>query len=238
MIEDVGASDDVITAPRERTRRKPSADRAPSGFLSRIRGGGTDGNEQLTTVTGMILIVLLAVIGVTIPDLGQLVWLHLFVGLLLIGPVLLKMGSTGYRFMKYYGGNPEYRRKGPPELILRLIGPLVVLSTAGVFATGIVLLVAGANHRNPWLFLHKATFIVWLVFMSLHVLGHLPAVGRALGIGRKGDEQLAGAAPGAMGRWVAIAGAVVAGLILALVLIPDFASWTAHGVFAHHHHEG
>jgi len=111
-----------------------------------------------------------------------------------------------------------------------------VLTTVVVFVTGVVLLFAGPSHRDPWLMLHKVSFIVWVVFMSLHVLGHLPAVTRALGIGRTGQEQLAGATPGATGRWIAIAGALVAGLVLAIVLIPDFAAWTAHGVFVHHHH--
>jgi hypothetical protein len=77
-----------------------------------------------------------------------------------------------------------------------------------------------------------------VVFMSLHVLAHLPAGGRALGIGRRGQEQLAHAAPGAAGRWIALTGALVAGLVLAIVLIPEFSAWTAHGVFGHHHHGG
>jgi hypothetical protein len=82
------------------------------------------------------------------------------------------------------------------------------------------------------------TFILWLVVMSLHVLGHLPAVARALGIGRSRQERLTAATPGGAGRWIAIAGALVAGLVLAIVLIPDFSAWTAHGVFVHHHHDG
>jgi hypothetical protein len=203
-----------------------------------LTGGGTDGNEQLTTATGAILIVLLAVIGFTIPQLSQFTWLHLFVGMLVIGPVLLKMASTGYRFARYYSGNTAYREKGPPELVLRLIGPIVMLSTVAVFATGVVLLILGPSHRDPWVELHKLTFIVWVAFMSLHVLLHLPAVGRTVGIGRDGREQLTGAAPGAAGRWIAISGALVAGLILAIVLIPDFSAWTAHGAFVHRHHHG
>jgi hypothetical protein len=203
-----------------------------------LTGGGTDGNEQLTTVTGAILIVLLAVIGFTIPQLRQFVSVHLFVGILLIGPVLLKLASTGYRFIRYYTGSAEYRHKGPPELVLRVIGPIVVLSTLAVFATGVVLLILGPSHRDPWVELHKVTFIVWVVFMSLHVLLHLPALARAAGIGREGREQLAGAAAGAAGRWIAISGALVAGLILAIVLIPDFSAWTAHGAFVHRHHHG
>ena len=201
-----------------------------------LTGGGPDGNEQLTTVTGTILIVLLAAIGFTIPQLRQFIWMHLFVGLLLIGPVLLKMASTGYRFMRYYTHNAEYRRKGPPEIALRLIAPIVVLSTVGVFVTGIGLLIVGPTDRNPMLLLHKVTFIVWVVFMSLHVLGHLPAVARALGIGGREETHPVGRAAGAAGRWIALAGAMVGGLVLAVVLIPDFAAWTAHGVFLHHHH--
>lgn len=218
----MSTSDDVIVARR----------RAVS-----LTGGGSDGNEQLTTITGVILIVLLAVLGFTIPQLRQFIWLHLFVGLLLIGPVVLKMASTGYRFMRYYTRNVEYRRKGPPEVILRLIAPVVVVSTIGVFATGIGLLIVGPNNRNPMLLLHKVTFIVWIAFTALHILGHLPAVARGLGIGASGRAQIAAASAGAAGRWIALTGALVAGLVLAIVLIPDFSAWTSHGVFVHHHHD-
>ena len=79
--------------------------------------GGPDGNEQLTAATGVVLVILLAVLGVTIVRIGQLTWLHLFLGLLLIGPVGLKMATTGYRFVRYYTHNPAYgagahRRRG------------------------------------------------------------------------------------------------------------------------------
>src|ERR1700737_2831710 len=77
-----------------------------------LTAGGTDGNEQLTAATGVLLIALLAVLGVTIVLIGQLIAVHLFLGLLLIGPVLLKMASTGYRFVRYYTQNPPYREKG------------------------------------------------------------------------------------------------------------------------------
>src|SRR5438552_12957865 len=121
----------------------------------------TAGNERLTAAAGVILLVLLAVEGVTILSIRQLLSWHIVVGMLLIGPVLLKLASTGYRFVRYYTGNAEYRRKGPPELILRLIAPVVVLSTTGVLATGVVLLIVGPQHRDPWLLLHKVSFILW-----------------------------------------------------------------------------
>ena len=100
--------------------------------------GGPDGNEQLTAATGVILLILLAVLGVTILRIGQLISVHLFLGLVLIGPVGLKMGSTGYRFARYYAHTPAYRRKGPPETWLRMVASAVVLSTVVVFVSGVL----------------------------------------------------------------------------------------------------
>ena len=188
-----------------------------------VLGGGTDGNERLTSLLGAILIVLLAALGITILRIRQLIWPHLFLGLLLLGPVTVKMASTGYRFMRYYTHNREYRSKGPPELVLRMIAPLVVVTTVIVFVSGILLLAEGPSSRNQLLPIHKVSFIVWGVFTGLHVLGHLPRTLRALR-GARSDTS-----PGATGRWIALAGAVVAGLILAIVLIPQFGPWTAQG---------
>lgn len=205
----------------------------------RLLGGGVDGNEWLTTATSVLLIVLLAVLGVTIVRIGQLIWLHLFLGLLLLGPLGLKMASTGYRFIRYYTQSDRYVDRGPPLLAMRLLAPAVVLSTALVFASGIVLLFESPRDRGPWLSIHKVSFIVWLVFTGLHVLGHLPMVGRLLRVSRRGDGDprpgLA-AGDGAAGRWIAITGATVAGAVLAIVLIPDFSAWTAAGALHHHHH--
>jgi hypothetical protein len=192
--------------------------------------GGTDGNEQLTAIAGAVLIVLLAILGVTIVRIGQLTWLHLFVGLLLIGPVMLKMLSTGYRFARYYLGARSYRAKGPPPPLLRLIAPVVVVTTVVVFATGVVLLFQGPAHRGPAMLLHKASFIIWLGATGLHVLGHLPGLGRTLNAGRGGP----GAASGTGVRWLLLSTALVGGLVLAVVLIPDFAAWTAAGALHEH----
>lgn len=232
----MGTSDDAIIARRDRESPAPRSGLSRVWRTRSLTGGGTDGNEQLTAVTGAILIVLLAAIGFTIPQLRQFIWMHLFVGFVLIGPVLLKMASTGYRFVRYYTHDPEYRRNGPPEIVLRLIAPIVVLSTIAVFATGIALIIDGPADRNPMLLLHKVAFIVWIVFTSLHILGHLPATARAFGVGRRGDADRVEASGGAAGRWIALTGAIVGGLVLALVLIPEFAVWTGHGVFVHHHH--
>ncbi|MGO9489264.1 MAG: hypothetical protein ACLQBB_09600 [Solirubrobacteraceae bacterium] len=135
--------------------------------------------------TGALLFVLLAVLGVTIIRIGQLIWLHLFLGLLLLGPVTLKLASTGYRFIRYYTSDPPYLRKGPPPLFLRLLGPVVVLSTLVVFGSGVALLALGPSSRGTLLLVHKVSFFVWLAAIALHVIGHLPEISRGLLSGRE-----------------------------------------------------
>jgi hypothetical protein len=220
---------------------EPTSTREASAAQTRRRvrlRGGPDGNEQLTAMTGVVLLVLLAVLGLTIVRIGQLLSLHLFLGLLLIGPVGLKMASTGYRFVRYYTRNPSYLRKGPPETLLRLIAPIVVLTTVVVFVSGVILLFQGPADRGSLVLIHKVSFIVWLVFTALHVLGHLPGMPAGLR-GASGDRaRIAGHETGNAGRTIALIGALVGGAVLAIVLIPDFAAWTAHTSLLHHHHDG
>ncbi len=223
------------------TQQRTSARRSTSrrGWVAAGRrrlaawtAGGTGANEQLTAVNGLLLILLFAVIGATILRIRQLLSVHLFVGLLLLAPVALKMVSTGYRFVRYYTGDPIYRDKGPPELALRLMAPVVVLSTVAVFVSGIVLLFEGPSHRGQLVLIHKVSFIVWAVFVGLHILGHLPALGRSL---RTSPRMAPGGSAGAAGRLISIIGALVAGVVLAIVLIPQFGIWTAHSPLLHHH---
>jgi hypothetical protein len=202
--------------------------------VNAVIGGGTDGNELLTSMTGAVLIVLLAVLGITILRIHQLIWLHLFLGLVLLGPIVVKMASTGYRFVRYYTRSPAYRSKGPPEPLMRLTAPIVVASTVVVFATGILLLIAGPSSRGQYLFLHRASFVIWLAVTAVHVLGHLVDLRRSLSPTNE-PGAISGSSPGTAGRWLALAGALVGGLVLAIALIPQFAPWTANAAFLHHH---
>jgi len=202
--------------------------------VNAVIGGGTDGNELLTSMTGAVLIVLLAVLGITILRIHQLIWLHLFLGLVFLGPIVVKMASTGYRFVRYYTRSPAYRSKGPPEPLMRLTAPIVVASTVVVFATGILLLIVGPSGRGQYLFLHRASFVIWLAVTAVHVLGHLVDLRRSLSP-TNGPGAISGSSPGTAGRWLALAGALVGGLVLAIALIPQFAPWTANAEFLHHH---
>jgi hypothetical protein len=93
------------------------------------RLGGTEGNEILTSAAAVVLTLLLIAEGVTIVLIGDLLSAHMFIGMALIPPVLLKLGSTGYRFARYYTGARIYREKAPPALVLRLLAPVLVITT-------------------------------------------------------------------------------------------------------------
>jgi len=203
---------------------------APSAPRSRRHhvlwlGGGTAGNEQLVATVGVLLIALFAVmgitvIGITILRVHQLIDVHMFVGILLAGTVGLKLGATGYRFTRYYTGNPAYRRKGPPKLSLRLLAPVLVLSTLSLFLSGFVLMLEGVSRSPQVMLIHKASFLIWITVAALHVLSHLPRLGRSLRAVRSSHLTVA---PGVAGRWLLVAGAVAGGMALAIVLSAHFA---------------
>jgi hypothetical protein len=177
---------------------------------------GVAGNARLTGGVAAALLVLLAAEGATIPLIGQLLGPHIFIGMLLIPPVGLKLGSTGYRFARYYSGNPPFVRKGPPHLLLRLLAPGVVLTTLALFGTGVALLIAGPP-SDTLMFAHKLSFIAWVALMTLHVLGHVLEVpSLALADWRRNgpsEARLAGAGMRAMALGLAILGGGVLALL-------------------------
>ena len=172
--------------------------------------GGSAGNEQLTAVVASILLVLFAIEGATLLNIDSLLGVHVFVGILLVPVVGLKLGSVAWRMVRYYLGHEDYVRQGPPHVAMRaIVAPLIVLSTALLLGTGIALLALGQT--SPVLVgLHQASFIVWLGATSVHVLGHVLKVPRLLRT----------RVPGLGLRLFATAGAVVAGLALAVATIP------------------
>ena len=190
--------------------------------------GGAIGNLRLTAVVGAFLILLLAVEGATIPWIQPLLTVHIFVGMLLLGPVALKLGATGYRFVRYYGGSPEYVEKGPPAPFMRVVvAPILVLSTLTLFGTGVGLLVFGRVGMLS--LLHKASFIVWFGATAIHVLAYASrAAGYALA------ERIRPRVGGTAARVGLLLASVLIGLGIAVATLPQARSWT-HASFGHHH---
>ena len=201
-----------VTA-RRRHRRQPET------------AAGAEGNEQLTALTGAVLLIGFAVEGLTLPALDRLLTLHFFLGMLLIGPVLLKICSTCYRFARYYSGAAPYVRKGPPAPLLRLLGPFVVITSLAVLGTGVALARTGPQQQGPWLFLHKATFVLWFGVMTIHVLAYAWRLPRIL-LGSPGDGARM-AAPGGRFRWLVVGTSLATGLLVALLTIHLVAPWAA-----------
>ncbi len=187
--------------------------------------GGATGNARLTGLVAAVLLVLLAAEGATILRIRDLITVHVFIGMLLVPPIALKVGSVGYRLARYYAGSLEYRLKGPPVLVLRvLVAPAVLLTTAALFGTGIALVVLGPG-GGIVVGLHKASFIAWFFAMAVHVLWHLrvlpplvaPEVSRR---SRLGGRSL---------RLALVLAVLALGVALAVATLPAAHSWAQWG---------
>ena len=136
--------------------------------------GGVDGNERLTSLVAAVLLLLLFLVGLTVPVANVQTRLHVVFGVVVIPPVLLKVASTSWRMMKYYTGSFAYRRKGPPMPLLRLLGPVLVVLTLVLLFSGVGLVIgAPRSMRFELSQIHRASFLLWFVVTAIHVLAHL-----------------------------------------------------------------
>lgn len=199
------------------------------------RTSGPAGNAELTALTGLALLLLIVVELVTLLDVRGLLSWHVVVGVLLTAVAALKIASTGWRILRYYTGNQPYRTAGPPPLLLRLLGPLVIAGTVAVLASGLWLIAVGpTSSRQPlvtvlgqpldWLTIHKASFLVFAVVVGAHTLARLiPAVNLGTGRSRRqgGVGRLRGWAP----RLAVVAAVLVAGALAAALVLPAASGW-------------
>lgn len=79
----------------------------------------------------------------TLFDVNGLISWHVAIGALLLPPALLKTASTSWRMARYYTRNGPYLAAGPPPMLLRLLGPLVVVSTLRLLGSGVLLVLLG-----------------------------------------------------------------------------------------------
>lgn len=192
------------------------------------QAGGVEGNARLTATLGALLIVILFIEGVTILQVGSLLTLHVFVGLLVVPVVIAKMGATSWRFVKYYWGSSAYRRKGPPPALLRLLGPIVVVSTIAVIATGVLLIIGAPVSLHPQLLqLHQITFVLWFGATAIHVLGHLVETTKIAPLDwiRRTRRDVGGAS---LRRWLEVS-SIFLGVVIAFWITPYAGHWQFFG---------
>jgi hypothetical protein len=201
--------------------RRSNPSHAPG--VQRVRHLGTQANARLTSSTALVLLVLLAIEGVTVVQVGSMLTLHVFIGMLLVPPVLVKMASTFWRFAKYYTGSREYREKGPPPAALRLLGPFVAITTIILFASGILLLLGPTSWRGEMSLLHKASFVVWFACMTLHVLGHIKETAQLST--KDWVRRTRVRVSGSRSRRLVVTTSLASGVLLAFATIPSVGPW-------------
>jgi len=194
------------------------------------RHGGPAGNARLTAWLGIVLLVLSLAELVTLVSVGSLIGAHIVIGALLVPPTLAKTATTGWRIVRYYSGDARYRTAGPPPLLLRLLGPLVILGALGVVGSGLALVALGsASHdaivtmlgfRIDAVTVHQACFAVWAVAVGLHVLLRAVPAWQLVN-GRQAEQPV----PGTVGRGVAVATVLVGAAVLAGVVLALAGSW-------------
>jgi hypothetical protein len=178
----------------------------------------------LTSSVGLVLIVLaLAEIGTLLIGLGGTLSWHVAIGLALIPPIALKFASTGWRFVRYYTRNADYRERGAPQIVMRTLAPLLVAATIVLFGSGVAMGVLHGHALQAARRLHGPASVVWLILVGLHVLVYLRHALRSAAA--DADPATRPEAAGARLRGSVVAAAVVAGLILALVTLPDQHPW-------------
>jgi hypothetical protein len=191
------------------------------------------GNERLTAAVGLlVLIPVLVEIATILLGVHAFMSVHVFVGVALIPAVLLKLASTGWRFVRYYTRSRPYVAQGPPQIGMRLLAPLFVAVTVVLFGSGVAMGLLHGNALQIARRLHGPASVIWLILLGLHVVVYLrraltSTVDDAVPAKRK-------PVPGTTARAYALASVVVCGLVVGLATVPAQHRWVDLG---HHHHD-
>jgi hypothetical protein len=186
---------------------------------------GVEGNSRITGMAAALLLVVLAAEGATLLDVGHWLSIHVFLGMVVVPLAVLKLASTSYRAARYYLRDARYRERGAPPWLLRILGPVVAISTISLLATGIAL-VTSPRHKYPWLGdLHRVSFIVWFAVMVIHVLGHLVETGRLAAADFRPSERRV---RGGTIRPVVVVGCLVVGVALGAATTGWATNWRGH----------
>jgi hypothetical protein len=180
------------------------------------------GNQRLTAMTGAVLLLLFIAECLTLLSLGNLLTLHVFLGMLLIGPVSLKICSTLWRFTRYYTRSAPYVRRGPPHLLQRVTGPFVILTTVAVLGSGVALVLTGPGN-GPWHSIHRLSFLAWVVVILIHLASYLPKLPGMLS--SRSADRARHVLAASVTRWLLLAGSLAGGLVLAFLTYHLSGSW-------------
>ncbi len=137
-------------------------------------------NERLTAITAAVLLVGFIVELLVTANLSRLIMIHIFIGTLLAGPLIVKLFSVGYRFVGYYTKSPGFVAKGPPNIWLRILAPFFIVDTLVLFISGLALALEGSPGNRLLFLLHAGTAALWVPMLAVHVYAHIRQVPRAI----------------------------------------------------------
>ena len=171
---------------------------------------GVTGNQRLTAMAGAVLLLLTALVIATAAYAHGLLPLHIFVGVWLLGPLAVMIGTTGYRVFRYYTRSPAFVRRGKPLLALRLLAWLLLISTILVVASGLALFWTGPG----FLPVHVFTALFWLPVVVTHAVAHTPRIPGLIA------DEWRSPASGGWRRLAVMSTAVVGGVVAAILIQP------------------
>ena len=122
-----------------------------------------------------MLLILLSAEVLTTLLMGSLFGLHFFLGMVLIGPVCLKIGSTVWRFTRYYRLG-ALRPPGPPPMPQRVLAPAGPDLRRGWHGVMLAVERPGPLVQK----LHQRFFYLWLIVVIIHLVHYLPKLPRLL----------------------------------------------------------
>jgi hypothetical protein len=145
--------------------------------------------------------------------------------------------------VRYYRYNQPYRTAGPPPLVLRVLGPLVVLSTLAVLGSGVALILVHPSTSREDLIggpigvslldIHKLAFLLWAAATGVHTLGRLVPAVRLTVI-----PQLAGRVPGRMARSIILSVTVAVAAVASILALSVAGPWRTAHTTDHFRHRG
>jgi hypothetical protein len=188
-----------------------------------------DGNARLTGISASLLLplVLLEVVTVVL-GVKSVITLHVVIGLVLVGPVLLKLASVTYRMVSYYRGVSEYQQRGRPSVWRRLLGGALGGFFVLLLASGLVLIVGPSAAHSAARSIHVVSACLVVVLLVAHLSIHLRTAARLA----SADVRPRSRVRGASSRLIALLASLAIGGALALLL-------GGHGsTYLHHYYPG
>src|ERR1700730_5616755 len=133
---------------------------------------GASANHRLTATTGLVLVPLLGLVFLTGLAMDAYWHVHYVIGFVLIPVIAVRRATPGYGAARYYTGAAPSRARGPPQIGLRLLAPLLVVAITVALVTGVALF-AAHSRTGTLSTLHTDSAVISAGLVGIHFLAYL-----------------------------------------------------------------